>query len=157
MLVTGSLLASYSPSTFYTGIVIMVGGLVRGMFVFPSYQMWIWEVTTPDPVIKVIEAVHMYRHEENLVAEEETYRMLQEIFRQPEFFKALSGTSLKGGSADPVLDKLTESQKQKLQTLNLLEQKGFEVTELKNKMTGAGKEDTGDQLQALDDDKPTPK
>ena len=69
----------------------------------------------------------MKRHEEDFCGEEEAYRILQEIIRSPELFKALTGSSLRG-AADPALDKLDEKQKKKLETLNLLEQKGFEVT-----------------------------
>lgn len=151
VMVSGGLLASYTPATFYTGIVLLVGTMLRPMFVLGSWQMWIWDVTTPDPVIKVIEAVHLHRHEEDLAGEEECYRLLQETFRQPEFFKAITGTSLKGGKADPVLDKMSKEQQDKLEVLNKLEQKGFDVEALKNKMTGGGREDTGEQLEALDD------
>jgi|TARA_B110001450_G_C17226784_1_gene321778 hypothetical protein len=54
------------------------------------------ETTHPDAIIKTIEAVYMYRHEENLLQEEETYRMVQEIVRQPELLKQITGSSLKG-------------------------------------------------------------
>jgi hypothetical protein len=47
----------------------------------------------------------MKRHELDLIGEEECYRMIQEIVRQPELVKALTGTSLKG-SIDPAYDKL---------------------------------------------------
>ena len=39
------------------------------------------ETTHTMPLIKLCEACYIYRHEENLVKEEETYRMLQEIIR----------------------------------------------------------------------------
>jgi len=72
----------------------------------------------------------MYRHEENLIAEEEAYRMLQEIMRSPELLKALSGSSLRG-SLDPKLDKLEKKDKDKYNNLTILEQKGFDVEKLK--------------------------
>ena len=62
----------------------------------------------PDPIIKVIEYIYMKRHEEDFYGEEEAYRILQEIVRSPELFKALTGSSLLG-SCDPDLDKLDPS------------------------------------------------
>ena len=72
----------------------------------------------------------MKRHEEDLIGEEETYRMLQEIVRSPELLKAITGSSLKG-SCDPHLDRLTSEDRAKLQHLDLLERKGFDVSKLK--------------------------
>lgn len=50
--------------------------------------------------------------------------------RSPELFKAITGSMLKGPT-DPILDTMSEEKKKKLQHLELLEQKGFEVTDLK--------------------------
>ena len=58
----------------------------------------------------------MKRHEEDLYMEEENYRCLQEIVRSPELFKALTGSCL-AGSCDPILDKLSEKDKKKLEHL----------------------------------------
>jgi len=49
---------------------------------------------------------------------------------QPQLLKSITGSSLKG-KCDPILDNLSEEKKKKLQHLEMLEQKGFEVTELK--------------------------
>lgn len=54
-----------------------------------------------------------------------------EICRSPELFKAITGSSLKGAT-DPILDKLPDDKKNKLKHLEKLEQKGYEVTKLKN-------------------------
>ena len=75
----------------------------------------------------------MYRHEEDLVNEEETYRMLQEIVRSPELIKAISGSSLKG-ACDPKWDKLAEDDKKHLERIEMLEKKGFDVENLKNNL-----------------------
>jgi len=72
----------------------------------------------------------MGRHEKNLVLEEESYKLLQEIVRSPELFKAITGSNLRG-PADAQLDSLSEEKKKKLQHLEKLQQKGFEVTDLK--------------------------
>jgi len=75
----------------------------------------------------------MKRHEEDLIGEEEIYHMLLEIMRSPELFRVLTGSALKG-SIEPSMDKLRESDKQKLINLNRLEQKGFDVGPLKEKL-----------------------
>jgi hypothetical protein len=79
-----------------TGVVIVVGFQVRSAFLWYTFRGWQVETTHPDAIIKTIEAVYMYRHEENLLQEEETYRMVQEIVRQPELLKQITGSSLKG-------------------------------------------------------------
>jgi hypothetical protein len=67
------------------------------------------------------------------VGEEEVYRMILEILKSPEFYKAVQGTSLKG-TTDPALDSLVADQKAKYLTLEKLEQKGFDVGKLKRKL-----------------------
>jgi len=96
VLVSSSLLAAYSPSSFYLSIVYLAGTAIRPIFLFGTWKGWIYEVTNPDPIIKLIEACYLKRHEEDFVGEEEAYRMLQEILRSPELFKAITGSCLKG-------------------------------------------------------------
>ena len=68
----------------------------------------------------------MKRHEEDLVGEEECYRMVVEIIRSPEFLKQIAGSSLRG-SLDPSLDVFSAPDLKKYQHLQLLERKGFDV------------------------------
>ena len=96
MLVSSSFFAAYDVTTFYAGVVLVVGFSVRSVFLWYTFRGWQVETTHPDAIIKTIEAVYMYRHEENLLQEEETYRMVQEIVRQPELLKQITGSSLKG-------------------------------------------------------------
>mmetsp|Transcript_16165 Transcript_16165/g.27346 ORF Transcript_16165/g.27346 Transcript_16165/m.27346 type:complete len:148 (-) Transcript_16165:61-504(-) len=140
MLVSSSFLASYNPSTFYSTIVLVLSSFIRPVFIFGSWKGWIYECTNPDAIIKLIEACYIRRHEEDLVQEEEMYRMLLEIVRSPEMFKAMTGSSLRG-STDPALDKLDDYQKRKLAHLEMLEQKGFEVFDLKQKILKGQKND----------------
>lgn len=76
MMVSASVLASYSVTTFYTGVTIAVATLLRPMLITSTYMAFLWETTHPDAVIKLVEACYMKRHEEDLIGEEETYRML---------------------------------------------------------------------------------
>lgn len=133
MIVSTSFIASYTPSSFYLGIVLLAGTYARPVFIYGTWKGWIYEITHPDPIIKLIEACYIFRHEENLVGEEEAYCMLREILRQPELVKGLSGSALKGSLA-PSLDKLNDAQKTKLKHLEKLEQKGFDVGGLKEKI-----------------------
>lgn len=88
----------------------------------------------------------MRRHEEDLIGEEECYRMMQEFVRCPELFKAICGSSMKG-TIDPKLDKLTDEQRQKLTHLDMLEKKGFEVQKLRDDiMKQSGQKDDLDEL-----------
>jgi hypothetical protein len=66
---------------------------------FGTWRSLVYETTHPDAIIKLIEACYMKRHEEDLVVEEENYKMLQEFVRSPELLKAFTGLSLK----DPVI------------------------------------------------------
>jgi len=76
MMVSASVFASYNVTTFYTGVTIIVANLLRPNFLFSTYMAFLWETTHPDAVIKLVEACYMKRHEEDLIGEEETYRML---------------------------------------------------------------------------------
>lgn len=81
LVVSSSFFAAFNITTFYTGVTVLAGTGVRTAFLMNSFKQWIYETTHPDAIIKVIEACYMYRHEENLILEEECYRMLQEICR----------------------------------------------------------------------------
>jgi hypothetical protein len=130
MMVSGSFLAGFSIKTFYTGVVLLAGSSIRPAFLYGTWRGWVYECTHPDAIIKLVEAVYMARHEEDLTGEEETYRMLQEILRQPELFKAITGSTLKG-TCDPSLDRMPKSDQRKMEQLELLSRKGFEVDALK--------------------------
>ena len=147
MMVSSSFLASYSVTTFYTGVVVMISTLLRPNLIFYFFMAFLYETTHPDPIIKLIECCYMKRHEEDLVGEEETYRMLQEIVRQPELFKAICGSSLTNTSMDPVLDKMNEADKKKLDQLNKFERKGWEVKKIKDKLMSR-------HLENWDEEKP---
>ena len=74
--VTISLLAAYSVTTFYTAIVIGLSGTLRRVFITESYMAKFKEITHTMPILKLCEACYLYRHEEDLAKEEETYRLL---------------------------------------------------------------------------------
>lgn len=49
--------------------------------------------------------------------------------RSPELFKAICGSCLKGPT-DPILDKMTDEEKKKLDHFRQLEARGFDVEDL---------------------------
>jgi len=76
MMVSASVFAGSSVTTFYTGVTVVVATMLRPMLITSTYMAFLWETTHPDAVIKLVEACYMKRHEEDLIGEEETYRML---------------------------------------------------------------------------------
>ena len=103
-----SFLAGYSPLLFYSVVVYANSALLSTMVRTWSYQAWVIEIARPIVIHRLIEAIHLHKHEENLVAEEETYYLLVEIVRSPELVRAITGSRVRG-SAAPELDGLTES------------------------------------------------
>jgi predicted DNA-binding transcriptional regulator len=76
VLVSSSILAGMSPIVFYSSITLMVGTLMRPILIFGTWKGFVYEVTSPETIIKLVEKCYLARHEENLVEEEEAYRML---------------------------------------------------------------------------------
>lgn len=113
MQVATGFLAAFTPMTFYAVLVYGLSATVRLAFIFSTWQGFTYEVTKPEALMKLFEACYIMRHEENLIAEEECYRMIQEIVRQPDLYKQLTGTSL-AGSMHPDLDHLNPKQRKKL-------------------------------------------
>ena len=106
-IVTG-FIAGSSPTGFISGTVMILYALIKPALILLWGDANIWEGTHHMPLIKLCEAVYMYRHEEDLVNEELTYRLIQEIVRSTEFLKAITGSTLRG-DMDPSLDKLDET------------------------------------------------
>lgn len=104
---------------------------------------WLYECTHAMVFLKLIDAIYMGRHEGNLKQEEECWRMLQDIVRCPELVKAISGSNARG-SCDPLLDGLSDEAKEKLKHLEKLEQRGFEVQDLKKQILSGVKAQKSD-------------
>lgn len=63
MLVSGSFLAGFSVKTFYLTVAYVASGTVRVNLIFSTWKGFVYEVTDPMAIIKVIEACYMYRFE----------------------------------------------------------------------------------------------
>jgi len=133
MLISSSFLASYSLTTFYIGVVFVLGSTLRSMIIWPSYKSFMYEAVETDSVLMLVQYVYNRRYEEDLTGEEEGYRMLREILMTPEFFKSICGSCLRG-TLDPNKDHLSEKDEKKILQIEMLEKKGFDVTKLKEKI-----------------------
>jgi len=63
LMVSASFLAAYNPTTFYSAIVYVASTTLRPIFIINLYMGLLYEVTKPDPLIKLIEACYIHRHE----------------------------------------------------------------------------------------------
>jgi hypothetical protein len=63
MLVSASLLATYSPATFYAGIAYVAGTQARAAFIINSFKAVLYEMTDSRALEKLFEAVYIHRHE----------------------------------------------------------------------------------------------
>ena len=149
LLVSASLLATYSVATFYTAIAYAAGTALRPIFIINTFMAVLYEITEVSALTKLFEAVYIHRHEQNLRDEEEVYRMIVEIFRSPELFKAMTGSTLKG-DCDPKLDKMDPKTKEKLLHLEKLESKGFDVDELKQRLLDQRPDEEKDDSEKID-------
>jgi hypothetical protein len=94
------------------------------MIIWPSYKAWIYEAVETDAVLRLVDYVMLRRYEEDLVGEEEGYRLLREIVHCHEFFKSICGSCLRG-TLDPNQDFLSEEDQKKIKRIQTLEKKGF--------------------------------
>jgi hypothetical protein len=63
MLVSASLLAAYSPSTFYAGTAYLLGTNMRAMFIINSFKAVLYELTDSRALEQLFAAVYIHRHE----------------------------------------------------------------------------------------------
>jgi hypothetical protein len=76
MLASSGFFAGYSVTTFYAGVVLVLGTTIRSALINDFFKAWQYETTMPDTIIKLCEAVVLHRQEVNTTGEEECYRML---------------------------------------------------------------------------------
>lgn len=113
MLVSSSFLASYSLTSFYLGVVYLLGSTIRAMLIWPSYKSFMYEAVETDSVLHLVDYIYNRRYEEDLSGEEEGYRMLREILMTPEFFKSICGSCMRG-TLDPSKDYLSKDDEKKI-------------------------------------------
>ena len=133
MFVSASFFAAFNISTFYTGVVVTAGSAGRVALIMNTFMAWQFETLVTDSIMKIVEAIYIHRHEEEIDKEEECYRMLQEIMRQPELIKVLTGSSLRG-SLDPIYDKMEPADRKKYRMLDHFARKGLDVSKMRDKL-----------------------
>lgn len=146
MFVSSSIFASYSVLAFYTTFLYAISSKVRFAFIFNTHMAFFLEITDARILIRLFEACYMYRYEQDLYHEEESYRMIQDIFRSPGLFKQFTGTCLRG-TLDPSLDNLKQDVKKKLQRLERLEQKGFDVAVIRENILKEQEENVRNEFE----------
>lgn len=119
-----------SPGAFYLSVTYALASILTPIFRSYLYMATMEQLCKPRALLKLCEAVHLHRHEENLVAEEDCFAMLNEILRSPELMRAMTGSRARG-AASPELDGLSKKQRDKLKHLDTLQAKGFDVDVLK--------------------------
>lgn len=62
--------------TWYAVLVYGLGATFRAITIFATNTAFNYEMTHTDAISKLIEGVYLKRHEEDLVGEEEYYRMV---------------------------------------------------------------------------------
>jgi hypothetical protein len=139
MLVSSSFLATYSITGFYVGIVLFLGLNLRTMIIWPSYKACWWEAVETDAILRLVDYVNIRRYEGDIVGEEEGYRLLREVIHQSEFFKAICGSCLRG-TLDPNQDFLSKEEQKKMDKIQVLEKKGFDVKKLKDRILDKAEE-----------------
>jgi hypothetical protein len=70
MFISSGFFASYSVGTFYTVFLYALGPTARLNLIFSTFKAILYEITDSRVMIKLFEAVYMYRHEQDLYHEE---------------------------------------------------------------------------------------
>lgn len=76
MFVSSSFFASYSVGAFYSVFLYGFAPTVRNIFIYGTWKGILYEITDSRVMIRIFEAVYMYRYEQDMYHEEETYRMI---------------------------------------------------------------------------------
>lgn len=76
LLVSSSFFASYSVGTFYTVFLYALAPRIRVIAIFGTWKGFVFELTDGRTMFKLFEACYIYRYEQDLYHEEETYRMI---------------------------------------------------------------------------------
>ena len=71
-----SFIGDYSPWLFIFLISFVLSGTFKANAAWPTFQAFNFELTEPQALLKLMEGVYMKRHEQDLVGEEELYRMV---------------------------------------------------------------------------------
>ena len=80
--------------TFYVSFVIVVGNLIRAVFLGQSERIMYSEMVNPAKLFSVCEGIKIARIKKDFLQEEKLYYLLIDFMRSPEMFKNLTMSSL---------------------------------------------------------------
>jgi len=75
---------------FYTGFVLLIGNLIKGIFANQSAKVWLTDVPSAEQIIRICEGITAARIDNQLKREERLYWELIDIIRSPEMVKLIS-------------------------------------------------------------------
>ena len=79
---------------FYVSFVIVVGNLIRSIFLGQSERIMYSEMVNPGKLFAVCEGIKISRIKKDFLQEEKLYYLLMDLMRSPEMFKNLTMSSL---------------------------------------------------------------
>ena len=74
----------------YTGFVLIIGNVIRGVFTGQTTKLWTTDVPKAEQIIRICEGVTAARIEGNTFREEVLYWELIDIMRSPEMIKLIT-------------------------------------------------------------------
>ena len=80
--------------TFYVSFVVVVGNILRGVFLGQSERIMYAEMVNPVKLFSVCEGIKIARIKKDFLQEEKLYYLLIDFMRSPEMFKNLTLSSL---------------------------------------------------------------
>ena len=81
-------------TTFYVSFVVVVGNLLRAIFLGQSERIMYAEMVNPGKLFSVCEGIKISRIKKDFLQEEKLYYLLIDFMRSPEMFKNLTMSSL---------------------------------------------------------------
>ena len=80
--------------TFYVSFVVVVGNVIRSIFLGQSERIMYSEMVNPGKLFTVCEGIKISRFKKNFLQEEKLYYLLIDLMRSPEMFKNITLSSL---------------------------------------------------------------
>ena len=80
--------------TFYVSFVVVVGNVIRAIFLGQSERIMYTEMVNPAKLFSVCEGIKISRIKKDFLTEEKLYHLLIDFMRSPEMFKNITLSSL---------------------------------------------------------------
>ena len=80
--------------TFYVSFVVVVGNIIRALFLGQSERIMYSEMVNPAKLLSVCEGIKIARIKKDFLQEEKLYYLLIDLMRSPEIIKNMTQSSL---------------------------------------------------------------